>query len=168
MFSKIYLVALALSVAVMAFFTYYSWSWLQSIGSPATTIAGFEYHFGLANIFLWISVFALLIVANVKLWMTDRAWAIWATLLYFLLFVISRIWLLNSANDFLKSNSQPLADPHGIGVFVLLVLCIVAGVFAFCDQFAVVRLKQKMYAPTDASLANDSPKNTIDATGLEQ
>ena len=48
MWSKIYLAILAVAVVVMAFFTYYAWSWLQSIGQPVAAAAGYDYHSRLA------------------------------------------------------------------------------------------------------------------------
>lgn len=167
MVSKIYVVLFAAATAVMAFFTYYANSWLQSIGAPSTAVSGFEYHFSMAFIFLWVSTLALLVAANIVLWLSDKAWAIWATLLYFVVFILCRVWLLCTANEFQKANSLPLADAHGVGQFVLFGLCIIGAIFVFCDQFAIVRLKRTMYASADPSHTDAQPESSEPPTDGE-
>lgn len=157
MISKIYFGLIAASTAIMAFYTFYANSWLQSIGSPSAAIDGFSYHFGSSYIFLWFSALVLLVTANIVLWFTDRAWAIWVTLLYFIVFILCRVWLLNSVNEYQRSNSLPISDPHGFSTFILFGICIVGLIFAFCDQFAVVRLRRTMYAQPDRAKDTDEP-----------
>lgn len=147
MWSKIYLGVLGLSIAAMAFFTYYSWSWLGSIGEPSAAIAGYEYHSGLARPALWFSVVILLIIGNVVLWTSGRAWALWTTFLYAAIFIVTRhFWLGPSYWAFWKKSgfaeSGFSADPFFGAILIVVVAAVV-----FFDQFAVVRLRQKMYPP---------------------
>lgn len=67
MWNRIYLLVLAVCTVIMVFFTYYSWTWLKSIGSPQAAVEGYLYHSGLAWKFLWISSIALVILANAVL-----------------------------------------------------------------------------------------------------
>lgn len=141
MFSKIYLAALGLSITVMAFFTYYSWSWLQSIGQPAPAIAGYEYHSNLAWITLWITTAVLLLIGNAMLWTTRNAWAMWLTFVYFAVFVVIKyFWLARESVRFSETAPSFSAGPI-IGVGLIIALAAVV----FVDQFLVVRLLAKMY-----------------------
>ena len=49
MLTKIFTVLLTVSILVMAFLTFYSWSWLGSIGAPASAATGYEYHAGISR-----------------------------------------------------------------------------------------------------------------------
>jgi hypothetical protein len=152
MFRKIYLVALGLSIAVMAFFSYYSWSWLQSIGQPAAAVAGYEYHAHLAWITLWITTAMLLILGNAVLWTTRSVWALWITCLYFALFVIVRFFVLGRAFvHFSETSSTFSAGPIiGAGLIILM------AAFVLFDSFIVVRLLARFY-----------PETTLTETGPE-
>ncbi len=155
MWSKIFLAALGLSIAIVAFFSYYSWSWLQSIGDPKAAVAGFEYHSGLAWPILWISSIILLALANAVLWITGRGWAMWLTFLYFAAFVVLRFfWLTNLDLSYRKLNG--LADTtYSLGPFIGAVMIIVVGAIVFFDQFLVLRMHRKMY-PSQPEAAGPS------------
>ncbi|MEP6946117.1 MAG: hypothetical protein ABJA02_09385 [Acidobacteriota bacterium] len=145
MVSKIYLGVLAVSTALMAFFTYYSWSWLQSIGQPSTAVAGYNYNDNIAWTLLIVSTLALAILGNVILWLTRRAWALWATLLYFAVFVLLRyIWLDQALFHFKKENGL-WEGSFSIGPLFGAIVVIIAAVFVFSDQFAVLQLQRKMF-----------------------
>lgn len=150
MWSKIYLAALGLAVAVMVFFTFYSWSWLQSIGDPRAAVTGYEYHAGLAWPILWITAIVLLALGNAVLWATSRGWAMWLTFSYFAVFVIVRFfWLENLDLSYRKSNG--LADAtFSIGPFIGALMIIVVGAIVFFDQFLVLRMYRKMYTTPSA------------------
>lgn len=144
MFTKIYLAALGLSLAVMAFFTYYSWSWLQSIGQPAAAVAGYEYHANLAWITLWITSATLLILGNAVLWTTRSAWAIWLTFIFFGIFVVARFFGL----EFAFIEFQMRTESAGIGAlgpFLAVLLIVIMAAIVFCDQFIVIRLRARTY-----------------------
>ena len=141
MFSKIYLAALGLSIAVMAFFTYYSWSWLQSIGQPAAAVAGYQYNSNLAWITLWITSAILLLIGNAVLWTTRSAWAMWLTFLYFGVFIIIKyFWLSREFLRFSETFSTFSARPIiGAGLIILMAAIV------FFDKFIAVRLLAKTY-----------------------
>ena len=147
MWSKLYLALLAIALAVMAFFSYYSWSWLQSIGLPAAAVEGYEYHAGLFWIFLWASSIVLLIVGNVMLWLTRNAWAMWATLLYFAVFMLlTYFWLGETAFNFKKQAGLGTGG-FSLGPLLGVIFVIGAAVLIFLNQFMVVQLQRKMYPP---------------------
>lgn len=150
MWSKLYLALLGLSIAVMAFFSFYSWSWLQSIGSPAGAAAGYEYHAGFAWAFLWLATAILILAGNAVLWASGRAWAMWASFVYFAVMAILRFfWLDEAFFHFKKSNS--LADgSFSIGPFVAVLLITMIAAIVFFDQFLVSRLRKKIYPPVIA------------------
>ncbi len=148
MWSKIYLAFLGLSLSVMAFFSYYSWSWLQSIGQSTVAVAGYEYHAGFAWPFLWLSTVVLLLVGNVVLWLSGRAWAVWVTFSYFAVFVLAKFfWLDQTLLEFKRTNM--LDAGFSIGAFLALVLIAIMAAIVFFCQFIVVRMHQKMYPPVE-------------------
>lgn len=145
MISKIYLAVLGLSIAVMAFLTYYAWSWLQSIGSPADAVAEFQYYSGLVTTTLWVLTVVLLVLANTILW-AGRAWAVWTTFLFFAVFAVLRYFgLLFAYISFQMRNSSA-----GIGAssdpVIGVVLIILMAAITFFDQFIVSRLRAKTFA----------------------
>ncbi len=143
MFSKIYLALLGVSITVMAFFTYYSWSWLQSIGQPAAAEAGFEYHSSLGLGALWLLTTVLAVAGTGLLWVNRSAWAIWATFLYFTTFVVIRyIWIDRIFLNFVQSNTG-IDTSVSAQPFVAVILIILAAIIAFFVQFIVIKLAVK-------------------------
>lgn len=159
MLNKLYLAVLAVSIAIMAFFTYYSWSWLLSIGVPVAALEGYTYHANLAWVVLWVSSVLLLILANAILWRSGKATAIWFTFLYFAVFVLAwYFWLDQSFFQFKKANG--LWDgSFSVGPIFGVILVIIAGVLVFVDQFVVLRLAKKMY-PKDVTPEVVEPAET--------
>lgn len=147
MWSKLYLALLGLSLVVMAFLTYYSWSWLQSIGIPAGAIAGYEYHSGFAWTALWLSTTVLLLLGNAVLWASGRAWAMWTTFLYFAVLVVVKFFWLDEALFHFKKSNNFLDGSFSVGPFFAVILIALVAVIVFFDQFVVVRLYRKMYPP---------------------
>jgi hypothetical protein len=142
MWNKIFFAVLIVAVVAMSFFTFYAYSWLQSIGNPATALAGYQYYANLGTVFIWISTAVLLALANVVLWISRRAWALWVTFAYFAVFVILRsFWLEKAAYNFQNSDSFFFTPIVGV------VLIIVAGAIVFINQFLNLRLHEKMYPP---------------------
>ncbi len=153
MWSKIYLVILAVAIIVMAFFTFYSWSWLQSIGLPSAAVAGYEYHAALAWPALWLPTIALLVLGNAVLWTTGRAWAMWVTFIYFSAFAVVRyFWLDQAFFQFRKTNGL-FDGSFSIAPLMAVVLVVIMAAIVFFDQFIVLRLRAKTYpaAPQDDS-----------------
>jgi hypothetical protein len=145
MFTKIYLALLGISIAVMAFFTYYSWSWLQSIGLPTAAVVGYEYHAGLAWTALWISVVALMVIANAVLWATGRSWAVWTTFVYFAVLIIARYFWLDQLFFRFKKTNGLFDGSFSVAPLMAVILIVLVAAIAFFDQFIVVRLRAKTY-----------------------
>lgn len=156
MLNKIYLVALAVFLLVMSVLTYYSASWLSSIGDPRSVVVNYEYFSRISGNFLWISTFILIVLANVVLWKTRRSWAFWTTLLYFCIFtVLYTFWLDKNYTGYLAQNT------FAPGAFSLrplygAILCIVVAVFLFFNQFFVARMHDRMFP--QAQPAESSPE----------
>jgi hypothetical protein len=148
MMSRIFLGLLGVFAVLVAFFTYYSWSWLQSIGMPTAAVAGYMYYDNIAWILLIVSAVILLIFGNVILWLSRRAWALWSTLLYFVVFILLRYFLLNPAFfEFRRSNGMS-DDSYSAAPLLGALIIIVSAIFIFCDQFAVLQLQRTMYPLT--------------------
>lgn len=143
--SKVYLALLAVFSAVMAFVSFYAFSWLGSIGQPANAIAGYEFHMGIAWPFLWISAIILLILGNGVLWMTRNSWAMWVALIYFSFWVVLRYFVLERAFAGFVAEHRLADGPAVAGVFIGVVLILVAAAVTFFNQFLVVRLREKTY-----------------------
>jgi len=162
MWSKFYLGLLGLAVVVMAFFSFYSWSWLQSIGLPAEAAAGYEYHAGFAWDFLWLTTVILILAGNALLWKSGRAWALWTTFLYFTVLAILRFfWLDEAFFHFRKVNG--LSDGgFSVGPFVAVLLITMIASIIFFDQFIVSRLHKKMYPSEVADKPAGETAPTVD------
>lgn len=160
MWNKLYLALLGLSTVLMAFFAYYSSSWLHSVGRPADAIAGYEYHSGLACTVLLISGLVLLALANGVLWATQRAWAIWATFGYVTVFLLIRyFWLGESYFQFNTENGLTNSN-YSFGPVFGVILIIICALIVFANQFLSIRLYQKMYP--SFSFGNADPKESND------
>ncbi|MGC2235054.1 MAG: hypothetical protein WA584_02760 [Pyrinomonadaceae bacterium] len=143
--NKVYLVALAVFLLVMFVLTYYSSSWLGSIGDPRSVVINYEYFSRISGNFLWISTFILLVLANVILWKTRKSWAFWTTLVYFCIFtVLYTFWLDKTFSQYLAQNTSA---PSAFSLRPLYgaLLCIGFAVFVFFNQFLVARLHDRMF-----------------------
>ncbi len=149
MWSKIYLACLAISLAVMAFFTFYGLSWLQSIGDPRAAAAGFEYHSALSWPVLWISSIVLLVLANAVLCTTRRSWAMWVTFLYLAGFIAAKFFWLDRSFAAFQTTNNLAAPAISFGPFFAAIMIVVIAAIVFFDQFFVLRMLEKMY-PTQA------------------
>ena len=156
MFAKIYLALFVASAAVMTFFTCYSCSWLKSVGAPAAAIAGYDYHAGYAWPLLWLTTVTLLFLGNAVLWASGKAWAMWMTVAYFVVFIVLRaFWLDPAASQFRTANALP-ADALSIGPVFAAVLIVLLAAIAFFDQFIIIRLRTKTYG-TPATVEEPAP-----------
>ncbi len=145
MLTKIYLALLAISVLMMSFFTFYSWSWLGSIGLPAAAVSGYEYHAGISWPVLWLSATVLLVLSNSILWATGRSWPLWTTLIYFQVFVIVRAFWLDTSLLAFKNNAGLTGDTFTLRPIMAAFLVIIAAAIVFFDQFLVFRLREKTF-----------------------
>ncbi len=163
MLTKIYLFLLALSTAAMGFFTLYSWSWLNSIASPAGAVVGYEYHASASWPVLWLSASILLILANSILWVSGRLWPMWTTLLYFQIFVLIRAFWLDPALLSFKNDAGIADSTFTIAPILAAVLIIMAAAIVFFDQFLILRLKEKTYPaiePESIESKADNPESS--------
>jgi hypothetical protein len=150
MWNKIYLAVLAVAVVVLCFFTFYSNSWLGSIGDPKATKDYYEFYSGLSWTILWISSLILLILANILLWKTRRGWAMWTTFLFFAVFTIVRyFWLEQTFFAFKKSNGLWQGE-FSLTPVIGVILIVIAAAVVFLNQFLNLRSNEKMYPPVVA------------------
>lgn len=144
MLNKIYLVLLSIAVLMMSILTYFSYSWVQSIGNPVEVVKNYELYSGISWTALWISFVALLIFANILLWKNRRAWALWTSLLFFTAFVVIQMFFVDQAFfNFQKENN--LTEKTFFLTPVLgVAICVVTAVGIFFDKFLVTRMRDKM------------------------
>lgn len=145
MWNRIYLLVLAVCFAIMAALTYYSWSWLGSIGAPQAAADGYLYHSGHAWTFLWISSAALLILANVVLAKFRRSWAMWTTFVYFGIFIVVRYVVLEQSFFQFKKANGLWEGGFSLAPVAAVIFCAAAAALIYSNQFAVVRLSQKLH-----------------------
>jgi hypothetical protein len=166
MWTKIYLIFLAVALLTMGFLTYLSYAQLQSIGfAPRDIAASFLSYGGIYWTGLWISSLALLILANVVLWLNRRAWALWATFSFFSLFVLVRTWWLNGVYvNYTQQNNLPTETLFGYGIIGVL-LCIVVAVGIFFNQFLILRMRDRVQGVDkpvqEAVVVEDNPREEI-------
>lgn len=145
MLNKIYLIAFGVLVLPMAFLTYYAGSWLTSIGDPKIAQKTYFDYSSYGLTFLLGSYILLLILANIILWTSRRAWALWLSFLYFALFVFLRFWWLEGTYlDFARRNAFT-ESAFSLGPIIAVVFVIGVGALTFFDQFVVLRLNDKMH-----------------------
>jgi hypothetical protein len=146
MWTKIFLILFAVALAAMGVLTYLSYAQLQSTGfAPKDIAESFLSYAGFYWTFFWISSLALLITANVVLWLTRRAWALWLTFLYFSIFILVRTWWLNEVySAYARQNNLSADGFFGYGILGALI-CIAVAVGIFFDQFLVLRMRDRMH-----------------------
>jgi hypothetical protein len=149
MWGKIYLGFLAVSAVLICAFSYYAFSWLQSIGAPQPALDGYYYHSSLAEFLLWASTIGLIALANGVLWTTGRTWAMWVTFFYFLIFKVGSIlWLGNDLQTFI---ARAGGTGHGIvsSLIIGVILSALMGAIIFFDQFIVTKMRQRTFGDGD-------------------
>ena len=155
MWNKIYVGVLAFFVLIMAFLTYYSASWLGSIGSPRAALEGYDYYANLSGLFLWLSSAILLLLANVLLWMKRQAWAMWATLLYFAIFIgIRAFWLDPSAFALGSANNLP-SNVSIFGPFLTFLAIGAALAIVYFNQLVLIRMNKNLYPPIEPAIGGE-------------
>ena len=145
MWNKIYLVILAVAISAMGVLLYLPFSWLQSIGAPATVRDNYFYYSNIGWTFLLISSLILLVAGNVVLWKTRRSWAIWTTLLYYVFFtILHTFWLQQAYFQYQKANNLA-TEAISFAPFVGVILIVLAAIIVFFNQYLVKRLLNKTY-----------------------
>lgn len=141
MLNKIYLAMLALAVLVTGFFVFYSYSWLQSIGSPAIAAENARYFSGIFWPVLVVSFIDLLVVANYLLWKNGRAWYLWAAFAYFAVFMLLQtLWLAPAIGAFEEAN-RLAENGFSLTPLVGVLNVLVVGIAVYCDQYIVNRFR---------------------------
>ncbi len=158
MWNKIFVGAIAFFSVLVGFFTFYSWSWLQSIGSPQAAVEGYAYNADLGWTTFWIGTIVLLILANIVLLKTEKAWALWSTFGFFVVFVVAKyFWVGITAIEFERQSSLPISGSV-LGPFLAVILCLIFGAFIYADQLLAVRLMRRIYPSADPDeLDQESP-----------
>ena len=159
MFSKIYLALFGIAVLVMAALTYFSYSWLQSIGAPASVVVNYESYSGLSWTALWISFLTLLVIANVLLWKDGKTWALWLSLLFFAGFVIVQMFVVDQAFFTFQKENNLTEKAYFLTPILGVAICAVAGIGIFFNQFIVSRMREKMFEkPNETAETGAEPK----------
>lgn len=145
MWNRVYAALLISAIIVTGFFVLYAGTWLNSIGSPRDAFEGFLYYSRFSQISMWLSAAVLIVVANIVLWVCRRAWAIWMTLLFAVIFTFARFaWLDDSALGFARQNALPTAGLQW-GFLMALIAAAAATGIAYFDLFLVSRLRDRMH-----------------------
>jgi hypothetical protein len=152
MWNKIYSVALAVFVLVMLALTYLTYSQLQSFGFAPSVIA--DSYLAYDNYylqFLLLSAVLLLIPANVLLWTEKKSWALWATLSYFAFFILLQGWWLSRVFSAYRLKNNLTQDSISFGILVSAIICLVAAIGIFFNQFLILRLRERMYGAENSA-----------------
>jgi hypothetical protein len=147
MWNKIYLAVLAAAILAMGVLLYLPYSWLQSVTAPKDVAAQYDFYSNISWMFLLISSLVLLILGNVVLWKTSRSWAMWATLLYYAVFMVAHtFWLDGLFFQFQRQNNFT-SEVISFGSLFGVVLIVLAAIIVFFNQYLVKRLHDKTYPP---------------------
>ena len=147
MLSKIYIIVLVVAILVTGFLTFYASGWLGSIGSPQSIIENHNFYSNLAWASLWLSSIILLAIANAILWQTRKLWAMWTSFAFFAVFVVLHtFWLSPAFSDFqYRNNLQETSI--SFNPFLGLIVCLLAAIIVFFNQFIVLRMHEKTFPP---------------------
>ena len=147
MLSKIYIIVLVVAILLTGLLTFYVSSWLGSIGSPQSIVENHNFYSNLAWTSLWLSSIVLLAIANAILWQTRKLWAMWTSFAFFAVFVILHtFWPSPTFSDFqYKNNLQETSI--SFSPFLGIIVCILAAIIVFFNQFIVLRMHEKTFPP---------------------
>ncbi|NNF00472.1 MAG: hypothetical protein HKN25_15750 [Pyrinomonadaceae bacterium] len=144
MFTKIYLALLAIAVALMSFLTYFSYSWLNSIGDPENTLQNYLFYSGISWTALWISFVALLLLANIVLWKDRKGWALWLSLVFFAGFIVVQMFFVDQAFFNFQKENDLTEKSYFLTPVLGVAICVVAAIGIFFNQYLVTRMSEKM------------------------
>jgi hypothetical protein len=151
MFSKIYVLVLIVAILITGLLTFYAYSWLGSLSSPQSIVENHNFYSNLAWTSVWLSSIILLGIANAILWKTRKLWAMWASLIFFAVFVVLHtFWLSPIISKFQYDNNL---QERGISLspFLGIIICILAAIIVFFNQFIVMRMHEKTFPPARLS-----------------
>lgn len=155
MLSKIYVGLIAVAVLVMGALTFLCYSWLQSIGDPTAIVENYKQYAGISWNTLWVFFVVLVVFANVVLWKTGKTWSLWASLLFFVVFIIAQTFWLDRAFFNFQKEANLTESSLFLKPFLGVTISVLGAVGTFFDQFIVLRLRDKMY-PQESDLEADS------------
>lgn len=156
MWNKIYSILLALATLAMIVLMYLPYSWLQSITAPRDVAEYYRYYSNISWVFLLVSALLLLIVGNVLLWLTRRSWAVWATFVYFAVFMVAQtFWLENSFFRYKQANNLEVGVISWSPVTGVILIALGA-IIVFFNQYLIKRLRTAT-APTESFAEESAP-----------
>lgn len=159
MIKKSFLCLLGLAAVLSAFFAFYAYSWLGSIGNPRDAFAGYEYYRQIGWMFLWPAAAVLAAVGTAVLWTTRSAWALWASFAYFAFFVLTGFYVVDRAGAAFRRSIDPSAPDYDLSLVLGAVIVIVAAIAIYFLQFLVLRLLDRMY-PSATETDAEAPSET--------
>lgn len=169
MLKKIFPLALAVASLVMIFLAYTAHSKLNSIGfAPATVAESYLVYQNYYQQFLVLSSLILLILANVLLWKERRAWALWATLAYFSVFILIQGWWLDAQFLTYKKQNNLWQGEFSLSGFVSALFCVAAAVGIFFDQFLVLRMRDRIHGQPAAAEAIETARSDTDSENFNE
>jgi hypothetical protein len=153
MFNKIFFGLFISAVLVMGIMAVLAYFQLASIGfGPAQIVENFLAYDRIYKTVLWISSLILLVMANVILWTTRKAWALWLTFAYFAVFIMLNMWWLGEVLADFNTRNNLTDGGFQLGGLVGAILVIVIGAGVFFNQFLVLRMQERLYPqPTETS-----------------
>jgi hypothetical protein len=146
MLNKIFLAVLLISLLVMAALSYISSTSLNSVGfSPQQIVETFNGYNSMTWSALWITSGLLLILANVVLWSSRKAWSLWATFIFFSIFLlIQTIFIGDKLNSYIATNLNAQSGINFTGILGAFT-CVFVAIGVFFNQFLVIRMRDKMF-----------------------
>jgi hypothetical protein len=153
MWPRIYLGVLAAAVLVVSFFTYYSWSWLESIGRPGDAIAGYQATSGIAWTMLCLTSIVLAFIAAGVTWTRKSSWALWVTFAYFAVFLAIEAFYLDPAYQQLVERSTGVDAKLWATPVINVLIILGAAVITIAFQYLIVILRRRFSPePTPAEI----------------
>lgn len=147
MWNKIYLIILAVMILAISVLLYLSYSWLESITAPADVAANYAFYSRISWLFLLSSSLTLLVIGNIISWTTRKSWALWTTLLYFIVFMVAySFWLENSFFKYKQANNLESGLISWSPLFGIA-LIIAAALVVFSNFYLMRRAQNKMFPP---------------------
>lgn len=163
MLNKIFLAVYALTFIGLVALTFLAYSQLQSIGfAPATIAENFKSYSGFHWTYLWIASIVLLIFANVIIWTSRKAWALWLTFIFFGVSILANMWWLNSQLFSYKKQNGLWEGGFDLSLIGASFFIIIAGIGIFFDQFITFRLRDKMFSKSEVVVTKEQPVDKID------
>jgi hypothetical protein len=146
MLNKFFLGAIVLSIIIMAAFLYISNATLNSVGfSPQQIVETFNGYNSITWSALWITSGLLLILANLVLWSSRKAWSLWATFIFFSVFLlVQTIFIGDKLNSYIASNLNSQSGINFTGILGAFT-CVFVAIGVFFNQYLVIRMRDKIY-----------------------